>query len=156
MDVAMLGRTTIIRKTRESMRLLINLFKICASAYRIFLLTINYVPLDHGSFWGFTKIIKNKFRGIPALKLDGLTLITESEKTNAITSKCSLAHENSMQSDLWLTFASSHTAKSIEKAERAFRILYSFLNRKSKLCLYCYFTNPAFDPFDPLWCRNMA
>jgi hypothetical protein len=28
------------------------------------------------------------------------------------------------------------TTKSIEKAERAFRILYSFLNRKSKLCLY--------------------
>jgi hypothetical protein len=34
-----------------------------------------------------------------------------------------------------LTFA-SHTAKSIEKAERAFRILYSFLNGKSKLCLH--------------------
>jgi hypothetical protein len=37
--------------------------------------------------------------------------------------------------DKRLTFA-SHTAKSIEKAERAFRILYSFLNRKSKLCLH--------------------
>jgi hypothetical protein len=37
--------------------------------------------------------------------------------------------------DKRLTFA-SHTTKSIEKAERAFRILYSFLNRKSKLCLY--------------------
>jgi hypothetical protein len=37
--------------------------------------------------------------------------------------------------DKRLTFA-SHTAKSIEKAERAFRSLYSFLNRKSKLCLY--------------------
>jgi hypothetical protein len=38
--------------------------------------------------------------------------------------------------DKRLTFA-SHTAKSIEKAERAFRILYSFLNRKSnKLLLY--------------------
>jgi hypothetical protein len=30
----------------------------------------------------------------------------------------------------------SHTAKSIEKAERAFRILYSFFNRKSKLFWY--------------------
>jgi hypothetical protein len=30
----------------------------------------------HGSFWNFTKIIKNKFRTIPALKMDGLTLIT--------------------------------------------------------------------------------
>jgi hypothetical protein len=37
--------------------------------------------------------------------------------------------------DKRLTFA-SHTAKLIEKAEGAFRILYSFLNRKSKLCLY--------------------
>jgi uncharacterized membrane protein len=37
--------------------------------------------------------------------------------------------------DKRLTFA-SHTAKSIEKAERTFRILYSFLNRKSKLCLH--------------------
>jgi hypothetical protein len=37
--------------------------------------------------------------------------------------------------DKRLTFA-SHTAKLIEKAERAFRILYSFLNRKSKLCLH--------------------
>jgi hypothetical protein len=33
-----------------------------------------------------------------------------------------------------LTFA-SHTAKSIKKAEMAFIILYSFLNRKSKLCV---------------------
>jgi hypothetical protein len=37
--------------------------------------------------------------------------------------------------DKRLTFV-SHTAKSIEKAERAFRIHYSFLNRKSKLCLH--------------------
>jgi hypothetical protein len=37
--------------------------------------------------------------------------------------------------DKRLTFA-SHTAKLIERAERAFRILYSFLNRKSKLCLH--------------------
>jgi hypothetical protein len=37
--------------------------------------------------------------------------------------------------DKRLTFA-SHTNKSMEKAERAFQILYSFLNRKSKLSLY--------------------
>jgi hypothetical protein len=43
------------------------------------------------SLWGFTRIIKNKFRGIPALKLYGLTLITESEKADAITSNFSLA-----------------------------------------------------------------
>jgi hypothetical protein len=30
----------------------------------------------------------------------------------------------------------SHAAKSIEKTERAFWVLYSFLNRKPKLCLY--------------------
>jgi hypothetical protein len=53
----------------------------------------------HGSFWNFTKIIKNKFLAIPALKIDGLTLITESEKANAIASNFSLAHENSLHSD---------------------------------------------------------
>jgi hypothetical protein len=36
--------------------------------------------------------------------------------------------------DKRLTFA-SHLTKSINKAEKAFRILYSFLNRKSKLCI---------------------
>jgi hypothetical protein len=61
----------------------------------------------HRSFWGFTKIIKKKFRGIPALKMDGLTLITDSEKANAIASKFSLAHENSMQSDLSATVQDS-------------------------------------------------
>jgi hypothetical protein len=49
----------------------------------------------HGSFWDFIKRIKNKFRAIPALKMDGLTLITEPEKGNAIASKFSFAHENS-------------------------------------------------------------
>jgi hypothetical protein len=34
-----------------------------------------------------------------------------------------------------LTFA-SHTAKAIDKTEKAFRILYSFINRKSKLCVH--------------------
>jgi hypothetical protein len=37
--------------------------------------------------------------------------------------------------DKRLTFA-SHTAKAIDKAEKAFRILYSFLNRKSRLCIH--------------------
>jgi hypothetical protein len=32
----------------------------------------------HRSFWGFSRNIRNKFRGIPVLKLDELTLITES------------------------------------------------------------------------------
>jgi hypothetical protein len=64
----------------------------------------------HRSFWGFTKIIKNKFRGIPALKMDGLTLITESEKANTITSKFSLAHENSTQSNLSATVQYSSSA----------------------------------------------
>jgi hypothetical protein len=36
----------------------------------------------HRSFWSFTRIIKNKFGRIPALKLDGLTLITKSEKAD--------------------------------------------------------------------------
>jgi hypothetical protein len=43
--------------------------------------------------------IKNKFCAVPALKIDELTLITKSEKANAIASKFSLAHENSLQSD---------------------------------------------------------
>jgi hypothetical protein len=50
----------------------------------------------HRSFWGFSRIIKNKFRRISTLKLDGLTLITESEKVDAITSKFSLAHDNTL------------------------------------------------------------
>jgi hypothetical protein len=36
--------------------------------------------------------------------------------------------------DKTLTF-NSHVTKSIEKANLAFRILYSFLNRRSKLCV---------------------
>jgi hypothetical protein len=42
----------------------------------------------HRSFWGFTRIIKKQFRGI--------TLITESEETDAIASKFSLAHDNTL------------------------------------------------------------
>jgi hypothetical protein len=54
----------------------------------------------HRSFWDFARIIKNKFRGIPALKLDGLTLITESEKADAIASTFSLVHDNTLRSEL--------------------------------------------------------
>jgi hypothetical protein len=39
-------------------------------------------------------INKAKFRAVCALKLDWLTLITESEKANSIASKLSLAHDN--------------------------------------------------------------
>jgi hypothetical protein len=51
-------------------------------------------------FWGFTRNIKDKIRGIPALKLDGLTLITESGKADAIASKFSLAHDNTLRPEL--------------------------------------------------------
>jgi hypothetical protein len=64
----------------------------------------------HGSFWNFTKIIKNKFRTISALKMDGLTLIKESEKANAIASKFSLAHENSLHSDQLVSVQDSCSA----------------------------------------------
>jgi hypothetical protein len=64
----------------------------------------------HGSFWNFTKIIKNKFRAIPALKMDGLTLITESEKANAMASKFSLAHENFLHSDQSISVQDSYSA----------------------------------------------
>jgi hypothetical protein len=46
------------------------------------------------------KFIKDKFHGILALKLDGFTLITESEKADAIASKFSLAHDNTLRSEL--------------------------------------------------------
>jgi hypothetical protein len=58
-------------------------------------------------FWNITKIIENKFRAIPVLKMDGLTLLTESEKANAIASKFSLAHENS---DVFSDDSSSYTS----------------------------------------------
>jgi hypothetical protein len=64
--------------------------------------------VGHRSFWSFTRIIKNKFRGIPALKLDGLTLITESEKANAIASKLFLAHDNTFRSELYTSVRDSN------------------------------------------------
>jgi hypothetical protein len=56
----------------------------------------------HNFFWNyFTKIIKNKCRSIPALKVDGVTLITEQEKADgAMPVKFSMAHENTSQSPL--------------------------------------------------------
>jgi hypothetical protein len=54
---------------------------------------------DQRSFWGFTRIIKDKFRGIPALKLDELTLIAEWEKADTIASKFSLPHDNTLRSE---------------------------------------------------------
>jgi hypothetical protein len=53
------------------------------------------------SFWDFTiRNIKDNIHGIPALKLDGLTLITESGKADAIASKFSLVHDNILQPEL--------------------------------------------------------
>jgi hypothetical protein len=54
----------------------------------------------HRSFWGFARFIKNKFRGIPALKMDGLALITESKQADAIAAKFALAHDNTQRSEL--------------------------------------------------------
>jgi hypothetical protein len=34
----------------------------------------------HGSVWNFTNFIKNNFCAVPFLKIDGLTLITESKR----------------------------------------------------------------------------
>jgi len=48
----------------------------------------------HKSLWNFTKIIKNKTRNIPALKVDGNYLLTGQEKADAIASVFSNAHLN--------------------------------------------------------------
>jgi hypothetical protein len=52
------------------------------------------------SFWGFTRIIKDKFRRTPAFKLVGLTIKIKSEKADEIASKFSLAHDNTLLSEL--------------------------------------------------------
>jgi hypothetical protein len=54
----------------------------------------------HKSFWNFTKIVKNKCRSVPTLKVNGVTLITEQDKASAIAEKFSRAHENTVQSPL--------------------------------------------------------
>jgi hypothetical protein len=54
----------------------------------------------HKSFWNFTKIVKNKCRSVPALKVNGITLITEQEHAGMIAENFSLAHDNTVQSPL--------------------------------------------------------
>jgi Reverse transcriptase (RNA-dependent DNA polymerase) len=54
----------------------------------------------HKSLWSFTKLIKNKTRNIPALKIDGKYLLTGKEKADAIALQFSIAHKNSMNSQL--------------------------------------------------------
>jgi hypothetical protein len=53
---------------------------------------------NHKSLFIFTKLVKNKSRGVPALKVDGVTLLTGPEKAEA--SKFSAAHNNTMSSPL--------------------------------------------------------
>jgi Reverse transcriptase (RNA-dependent DNA polymerase)/Endonuclease-reverse transcriptase len=55
---------------------------------------------NHKSLFSFTKLIKNKCRGVPALKIDGVTLLTGPEKANAIAAVFSRAHNNTMPSPL--------------------------------------------------------
>jgi hypothetical protein len=55
---------------------------------------------NHKSLFNFTKLIKNKSRGVPALKVDGVTLLTGPEKAEAVASKFSAAHNNTMSSPL--------------------------------------------------------
>jgi hypothetical protein len=54
----------------------------------------------HKSFFNFTKLIKNKIRCIPALKVGGSTLITDAEKAAAIADRFAESHENSQISPL--------------------------------------------------------
>ena len=55
---------------------------------------------NHKSLFNFTKMIKNKKRSVPPLKVNGETLITASEKANAIATVLSKAHNNTMPSPL--------------------------------------------------------
>jgi len=52
----------------------------------------------HKSFWNFTKIIKNKCRNVPALKVEGRFLLTETEKADEIAKQFSRSHLNTMPS----------------------------------------------------------
>jgi hypothetical protein len=54
----------------------------------------------HKSLWNFTKIIKNKGRTVPALKINHEILITDPEKANAIAAKFHQSHVNTMVSPL--------------------------------------------------------
>jgi Reverse transcriptase (RNA-dependent DNA polymerase)/Endonuclease-reverse transcriptase len=57
----------------------------------------NFQP-NHRSLFNFTKIIKNKKRSVPPLKVNGETLITASEKADAIATVLARAHNNTMPS----------------------------------------------------------
>jgi hypothetical protein len=61
----------------------------------------------HRSFSGFTRIIKNKFCGTPALILDGFILITKSDNADAVASKFSLAHDNTLRSEFSISVRDS-------------------------------------------------
>jgi hypothetical protein len=52
----------------------------------------------HNSFWNFTKLIKNKCRRVPALKVQDLILLTDSEKAEEIAGHFSKSHSNTMSS----------------------------------------------------------
>jgi hypothetical protein len=54
----------------------------------------------HKSLWNFTKLIKNRARCVPTLKIGGNTLITDAEKADAIAGKFAESHNNAMISPL--------------------------------------------------------
>jgi hypothetical protein len=62
---------------------------------------------SHKSFLNCTKLIKNKFRCVPALKVGESTLISDAEKTAAIADRFSESHENSQISPITNKFRSS-------------------------------------------------
>jgi hypothetical protein len=57
---------------------------------------IGTLRLGHKSLWNFTKLLKNRARCVPALKVDEKTLITDAEKADAIASKFAESHNNTM------------------------------------------------------------
>jgi hypothetical protein len=61
---------------------------------------LSIIQPNHKYLFNFTKIIKNKSRGVPALKVDGVTLLTGPKKAETIASKFSAAHNNTMSSPL--------------------------------------------------------
>jgi hypothetical protein len=61
---------------------------------------LSTIRSNHKSLFNFTKLIKNKSRCVPALKADEVTLLTGLEKAEAIASKFSAAHNNTMSSPL--------------------------------------------------------
>jgi hypothetical protein len=58
------------------------------------------IQSNHKSLFNFTKLVKNKSRGVPALKADGVTLLTGPEKAEATASKFSAAHNYTISSPL--------------------------------------------------------